>query len=145
MGESIRVSEILTGIGSRNFARRTIPSTVGTPARKLGAMARAKALTREQLQARKEKAERFTRDVRDDPDRADEIAGEDLESYAARRKIQLVNPHRRKNTMARQRLSREELEDRVAELQAENEDLQSQLEEIADIVSPDEENDDDQD
>jgi hypothetical protein len=38
-----------------------------------------KALTRTQLQSRKEKAVRFTRDVLGDPERADEIADESLE------------------------------------------------------------------
>ena len=49
-----------------------------------------KALTRHQLQARKEKAVRFIRDVLDDPDRADEIEDESLEEYAERRKIQIT-------------------------------------------------------
>ena len=44
--------------------------------------------------------------------------------------------------MARRRLSREQLEDRVAELESENEELQSQLDDIADIVSPDDDTDD---
>jgi len=52
-----------------------------------------KTLTREQLQGRKEKAERFVRDVLGGPDRAAEIADESLEDYAARRKIKIVeNP-----------------------------------------------------
>ena len=59
-------------------------------------MAKPKELTREQLQAPKEKAERFTRDVLDDPERADEIAAERLESYAERRRIRLLNPHERR-------------------------------------------------
>jgi hypothetical protein len=42
-------------------------------------------LTRDQLQARKEKAIRFTQDVLGDPDRAEEIAEESLEDYAERR------------------------------------------------------------
>ena len=44
-----------------------------------------KSLTREQIQSRKDKAVRFTRDVLDDPERAEEIAEESLESYAERR------------------------------------------------------------
>lgn len=106
-------------------------------------VARPKALTREQLQSRKEKAERFTRNVLDDPDRADEIADEDLEDYAARRKIVVSNPTNRRRAKMPRRLSREELEDRVAELETENEELQGQLEEIADIVSPEEDEDQD--
>ena len=53
-----------------------------------------KALTRDQVEARKEKAVRFTRDVLDDPDRADEIEDESLEDYAARRKIKIINSRR---------------------------------------------------
>jgi hypothetical protein len=58
-----------------------------------------KDLTRQQLQSRKEKAVRFTRDVLGDPDRAGEIEDESLEDYAERRKIALSNPGR-KRTMA---------------------------------------------
>lgn len=73
-----------------------------------------RTLTREQLQARKEKAVRFTRDILEDPERAAEIADEDLDDYAARRRIRFTNPtHRRKPTMAARRLSREEIEDRL--------------------------------
>jgi hypothetical protein len=42
------------------------------------------------------------------------------------------------------RLSREELEDRVADLEAENEDLQGQLDEIRDIISPEEDEEDEE-
>jgi hypothetical protein len=41
-----------------------------------------KQLTRAQLQGRKEKAVRFTRDILGDPARADEIEAESLEDYA---------------------------------------------------------------
>jgi hypothetical protein len=51
-----------------------------------------KSLTREQLQARKEQAVRFTRDVLGDSERAEEIADESLEDYAERRRIQRVLP-----------------------------------------------------
>jgi hypothetical protein len=59
-----------------------------------------KQLTREQLQARKDQAVRFVRDFLHDPDRADEIEDENLESYAERRKIQLINLGRRNKVMA---------------------------------------------
>ena len=52
----------------------------------------AKELTREQVQSRKDKAVRFTENVLDDPDRADEIADESLEDYAERRGFTLTNP-----------------------------------------------------
>ncbi len=94
-----------------------------------------KQLTREQVQARKDKAARFVRDVLDDPDRAAEIEDESLEDYAERRKFQIVNPRRRTRNMATKR----ELEDRIGELEEENEELQSRLDEVLDIVAPAEE------
>jgi len=110
-------------------------------------MARPKVLTREQLQSRKEQAERFTRDVLGDEERADEIADEDLEDYAERRKIRLSNPTQwRKGKMPKRReLSRAELEDRVAELEAENEGLLDQLSAIGDILDEDGQEDDEDD
>jgi hypothetical protein len=98
-------------------------------------------LTRDQLEARKEKAMRFTRDVLGDPDRAEEIEGESLESYADRRKIQIINPKRRKGIMARGR-TKADLEQEIANLQEENQELQDQLAAVADIVAPDDDDDD---
>jgi len=96
-----------------------------------------KQLTREQVEGRKEKAARFVRDVLDDPDRADEIEDESIDDYAKRRKFQIINPGRRKNVMA----NKQELEERINELEEENEQLQSRLDEILDIVAPSEEED----
>jgi hypothetical protein len=59
-----------------------------------------KALTREQLQSRKDKAVRFVRDVLDDSERASEIEDEDLEDYAERKKLLLTNSRRRTKSMA---------------------------------------------
>jgi hypothetical protein len=105
-----------------------------------------KTLTRKQLQGRKEKAARFVRDVLGDSDRADEIADESLEHYADRRKIRMVNPRRpsaeiveRGGRMA----TKGQLQQRIAELEAENDDLQDQLDQVADIVAPVEGGDDD--
>lgn len=114
-----------------------------------------KALTRTQLQSRKEKAVRFVRDVLGDPDRADEIGDESIEDYAARRKIQLTNPTRRRNAIMATTKSKAELEAEIDDLKDENAELQDQLDTIADIVAPadedeeqdgdGEEEDDDQD
>jgi hypothetical protein len=99
-----------------------------------------KALTREQAQARKDKAVRFVRNVLDDPDRADEIEDEDLEDYAQRRKFRLTNQGRH-TTMAGNGDPRTK-----QELLDEIDDLQSQLDAIYDIVVPaDEEEDEDKD
>ena len=96
-----------------------------------------KSLTREQVEGRKEKAVRFVRDVLDDPDRADAIADESIEDYAERRKFQIINPKRRVNSMA----TKQDLEERISELEEENEQLQSRLDEILEIVTPPEEED----
>lgn len=102
-------------------------------------MMSAVKLTRDQLASRKAKAVRFTRDVLDDPDRAEAIEDESLEDYAMRRKIQTTNPTRGVKEMPRQTESREELRERIRSLEEENESLQDQLDQIADIVTPMEE------
>jgi predicted RNase H-like nuclease (RuvC/YqgF family) len=108
-----------------------------------------KALTREQIQARKDKAVRFTETVLGDPERAQEIRGESIEEYAERRKFEIANPKARRIIMARRRKTVAELESQVADLQeqvedleGENEGLQDQLDEVASIVSPEEEEED---
>ena len=97
-----------------------------------------KTLTRKQLEARKAKAVRFTHDVLGDSDRADEIEDESLEEYAERRHIQVVNP---KGVRKMPVQTRRELLDRIEELETENEDLQSRLDEISDIIGEGDEED----
>jgi len=99
-----------------------------------------KVLNRDQIASRKEKAERFVRNVLGDEDRADEIFEESVESYASRRHFQIANPQR-SNPMAKKNpstMSKSELQDYVA-------DLEDQLDAIADIVSPDEDDESDYD
>jgi hypothetical protein len=92
------------------------------------------------------KAVRFTRDVLQDPDRAEEIADESLEDYAERRGIQITNPSRRRNAIMAKTKSKAELEAEIDDLKDENAELQDQLDTIADIVAPaDEDGDDDDD
>ena len=98
----------------------------------LGEIGIVKRLTRDQVEARKEKAVSFVQDVLDDPERADEIEDESVEDYAERRKFEIVNPRRRPRTMA----SKAELQERIEELESENEELQSRLDEVLDIVAP---------
>ena len=58
----------------------------------------AKKLTRDQVQSRKDAAVRFLEDVKDDPDRASEVADESLEDYAERRHVEFIdNPVWSKN------------------------------------------------
>jgi cell shape-determining protein MreC len=95
-----------------------------------------KTLTREQLEKRKEQAVRFVRDIKGDPDRADEMKNESLEDYAERRRIKIENP-RRRCSMA----SKRQLEDRIKELEEENEDLNDRLDQITDLAAPEEDED----
>jgi hypothetical protein len=108
-----------------------------------GRLDSVKALTRAQLESRKEKAVRFTQDVLGDPDRAEEIADERLEHYAERRKIQITNPSKRKNAIMATTKSKAELEAENADLRDENQELQDQLDAVADIVAPEDEVDQD--
>jgi hypothetical protein len=111
-------------------------------------MVAMKQLTRAQRQSRKEKAVRFVRDILGDPDRAEEISEESAEDYAARRKIQIINPSRGRNAIMATTKSKAELEAEIDDLKDENAELQDQLDTIADIVAPadeDEDDDDDQD
>jgi len=106
-------------------------------------------LSREQLQARKEKAVRFVRDVLDDPDRAGEIADERLEDYAQRRRFEITNPRRRaimpRKTIEDYRAEVADLKEQIGELEEENEGLQEQLDGISEILSPEEEDEEEAD
>lgn len=72
----------------------------------------------------------------DDPERADEIEDESLEDYAERRRIKIQNPKGVKRMAIR---SRKDLLERIEELETENEDLQSRLDDIKDLVADEEE------
>ena len=97
-----------------------------------------KTLTRKQLTARKAQAVRFVRDVLDDDDKADDIEDESLEDYAEHRHIKIPNP---KGVIPMAAPTRQELLDRIEELETTNENLQSRLDEIADIIGDNEEED----
>jgi hypothetical protein len=107
---------------------------------------RPKTLTRQQLQSRKDKAVRFTRDVVGDSDRAGVIEGETLEGYAERRRIQLLNSGRR-NHMAKRaredyRTQIADLKQQLRELEDENQALNDKLDSIAGVLEPEEEDED---
>jgi ABC-type phosphate transport system auxiliary subunit len=95
-----------------------------------------KTLSRDEVQRRKDQAVKFTRDVRDDPERAAEIEDESLEDYAERKKIQIQiqNPRR-----IRYMASKRELEERIQELEDENDDLNDRLDQVADLAGVEEE------
>jgi len=113
-----------------------------------GVARKPKTFTREQLESRKDKAVRFTRDVLGDAERASEIEDESLDDYAARRHMQLSNPERRhivpRKTVDDYRAEIAELKDEVKELEDENEDLQEQLDQISEIVAPEVEDETDE-
>jgi hypothetical protein len=99
-----------------------------------------KQLTREQTQSRKDKAVRFVRDVLDDSDRAAEIEDEDLEDYADRKRIQITNPTRRADmAKAANGRTKQDLLDEIDDLNQKVDELQDQLDAVADIVAPAEE------
>jgi len=98
-----------------------------------------KTLTRKQLESRKAQAVRFTRNVLEDDDRADEIEDESLEDYAEGRHIKIVNPKGPAHMAAS---TRSELLGRIEELEQQNEDLQSRLDEISDIIGDNDEEED---
>ena len=95
-----------------------------------------KLLTREQAESRKAKAVQFLRDVVNDDDRADEVDAEPLEEYAERRHITLANPAWKGTRIMS--VDTKSLQRRIKELEEENEDLQTKLDDIADLVMPEE-------
>jgi hypothetical protein len=96
----------------------------------------AKQLTYDQVAERKHKAEQFLRDVKDDPERADEVSNESVEAYSDRRHFDIIdNPRRRLNSMANGSQTQQDLLDQISDLQDENDSLQAQLDAIADVLS----------
>jgi len=100
-------------------------------------------LTRRQVESRKAQAVRFVREVLGDPDRAAEIERESVEDYAARRRIQILNPKGRmtmpRKTIEDYRAEIADLKEQLAESEETAEALQDQLDEVAAIVAPAEE------
>ena len=100
----------------------------------------AKSRTLDEIERMKAKAARFVENVLDDPGRADEIEDESPEEYAERKRIQILdNPHRRRT---RPMPSNKELQERVRELEDENDELQDRLDDIAGLASGDEDEED---
>ena len=114
-----------------------------------------KPWTYKQAVARKDQAERFTRDVVEDDDRADEIAAMSVEEYATARGKEIRNPNptggsMQKKVSTQQRdssngvalnsLTRtiEKQQQRIQELERENKSLQGKMDEIVDVVECDE-------
>jgi hypothetical protein len=95
-----------------------------------------KRLTADQVQAKKDRAVQFLRDVVGDDDKADEFEDMDLDEYAERKRVQIVNKGERSRKMANGNgRTKQDLLDEIDELQQENEALQEQLNAISDIVA----------
>lgn len=96
--------------------------------------------TWDQIEAMRQKAIRFLRDVVQDEEKAQEFEGLSTREYAERKGVQVAeNPSCQTKTiertyrqMAKRRAepTRAELEDRVAELEEQVEDLEGELEEV---------------
>jgi hypothetical protein len=101
-----------------------------------------KQYTADQVQAKKDKAVQFLRDVVGDDEKADEFEDMDLDEYAQGKHIQIINPgrNRRMANGTSDPRTKQELLDEI-------DDLQSQLDAISDIINPpdDEDEDDDDD
>ncbi len=83
-------------------------------------------LTREQVAARQGKAVDFLDSVVGDPDLADEIRDLSAEEYAARKGFRIVNPSRKGSEV--HVASKQQLEQRIGELEDELETTQEDLE-----------------
>jgi predicted RNase H-like nuclease (RuvC/YqgF family) len=106
-------------------------------------------LSREQAEGRKEETARFAETVLGDSERAQEIRDEPVEDYASRRRFEITNPARRttmaKKTVEDYRAEVADLKDEISDLEQENESLQEQLDQVADIVSPEKSESDEED
>jgi hypothetical protein len=115
----------------------------------------SRILTRDQAQSRKDKAVRFAENVLDDPDLADDIESEDLDSWVERKGIKLIdNPRERSPKMANGNgETKADLQDCVDEAasileaaytpEASREELAAAIGQALDILSGEDDEDDD--
>jgi peptidoglycan hydrolase CwlO-like protein len=97
------------------------------------------------IERKQAKAVQFLRDVADDPDKADEFEAMSPEEYAEHKGIEIAESNPTFVTLRlgrRPDVTKQDMEERITELEEENEDLQSRLDSISDIVQPVEEADD---
>ena len=108
-----------------------------------------KVMTPQQAGTSKARAERFVRTVLGNDEHADAIADESLEDWADRKKVRIVENPRCVSPQIIEKggnmPTKEALQQRVKELEEENDDLQDQLDQIADIAAPPDEDDEDAD
>jgi hypothetical protein len=106
-------------------------------------MSNRREFTRDEVERKQAKAVQFLRDVVGNDDLADEVDGLSVEEYAERKRIRLLNPKqsREERIMA----TKQEMTERIRELEGENEELQGQLDHVFDIIAPEEEEEEDDD
>lgn len=92
-----------------------------------------KSRTFRQVEATKQKAENFTRNVLGDDERADEIAAESVEDYAERKRLTIENPSLEGRKMSTKR-ERELLEENKAQATM-IEELETELDTLRGAVS----------
>jgi hypothetical protein len=95
------------------------------------------------VEAKKDKAAQFLRDVVGDDNRAEDFDDMSLEDYAQKKTIQIVNAGRSSLMVSGNGRTKDELLDEIDELTQEHQHLQDQLDAIADVVSPPADEDDD--
>ncbi len=111
-----------------------------------------KTKTRDEVVATQDKAVRFLRDVVGDPDKAEEFAAMSPEEYADHKRITILqNPVSGRTTILIQgetympKPTRADLEDRISELEDENQALNDKLDSILDIAAEDSDEGDEDD
>jgi hypothetical protein len=101
-----------------------------------------KRMSLDAIERKQAKAVQFLRDVVGDLDKADEFESMSPEEYAGHKDIEIAESNPTYVTLQLRRrpeVTRQEMEDRIADLEEENEDLQSRLDSIIDIVQPSDE------
>lgn len=92
-----------------------------------------KVMTRQQAETSQSRGFRFVRDVLEDDDKADELEDESLDDWAARKGVEIVeNPNNRKlKTKEKYKMpTKQQLEDRIAELESEVDEYAEREEQI---------------
>jgi len=114
------------------------------PVKAILLLAMAKELTREQAAARQDKAVEFTERVRDDPERAAQIADMSVERYAEERGFKIVNPAARKRRKMLMPKSRAELIEENRALEDQLAAAEDRLAQIADLAEAEEEDEEEE-
>jgi hypothetical protein len=109
-------------------------------------VAKKSPLTVDQVQAKKDKAVQFLRDVVHDDDKADDYEAMDLFDYADHKGITIANQGEMKMPSGNgDPRTKAELLGEIDQLEQQNQDLADALAAIADIASPDDGDDNDDD